>query len=346
MLADSAIADAVLPTSPAEPLRSCEAGSGGGYGKRGGGEACGKGEDESDKIGLVDAGGDNVGLRPSSTGTGEETRVRLNWTEDFCWGRSFARFVGEGYMPPSLAERLERLDLLEQLFVLRREMQLRIHYELGARTVRRPAKNCGMNRGMNQPVTYASNIWNRGYANCAGHCVIFAAALQKLGVPYCIVGVRSPKPGVSKHAIMEVGFPEDTDTWELNRRAAELWAEYYGSTTGVRRRPELKRPEPVKLFAGLKITHSAPGSEAARRKGVGHWLWVDPQSKIGSYAHLIFKGYLVQSGRGLAFALKPRIKTWREIASPSPGTEEDGGDDAGSSGGEDCNFKYVALEPP
>merc|ERR1712232_1227331 len=89
-----------------------------------------------------------------------------------------------------------------------------------------------MNRGMNKPVTYASNIWNRGYANCAGNCIVFASILQKLGVPYCIVAVRSLKECMPKHAIIEVGFPENTDIREVHQRAKEL----FGRTLRILRR--------------------------------------------------------------------------------------------------------------
>jgi len=63
----------------------------------------------------------------------------------------------------------------------------------------------------NKPVTYASNIWDRGYANCAGHCIVCASAMKALGVPYCVVTLRSRVKGKPKHAIMQVGFSEDTD---------------------------------------------------------------------------------------------------------------------------------------
>ena len=52
----------------------------------------------------------------------------------------------------------------------------------------------------NKPVTYASNIWDRGYANCAGHCIVCASAMKALGVPYCVVTLRSKVKGKPKHA--------------------------------------------------------------------------------------------------------------------------------------------------
>merc|ERR1712032_1320865 len=73
----------------------------------------------------------------------------------------------------------------------------------------------------------------------------------------------------------------------------------------------------VKLFRGLKFTYSGPGSKAAQHKGVGHWLWVDPQSKVGYYGHLVDQGYLLQERRGFSFALTPEIKTWREAVAES-----------------------------
>jgi len=66
----------------------------------------------------------------------------------------------------------------------------------------------------------------------------------------------------------------------------------------------------VKLFRGLKFTRSSTGSEAARRKGAGRWLWVDPQVSIGYYLHLIENGYMVQQGGRFAFAQPPEIKAW------------------------------------
>jgi len=241
------------------------------------------------------------------------------WVEDFSWGRSFGKFVNNGYIPPALAERLVGLDLIEQLFIIRQEMRSRIRYEAGRLTVKRPS----MRRGFNKPVTYASNIWNRGYANCAGNCIVFAAVLQQLGVPYCIVAVRSPQENMPKHAIVEVGFPESTDIREVNQRARELWAEHYGSNTMTRRDPETMSLRRVKIFTGLKFSHSGPGSEAAMRKGVGRWLWVDPQARIGHYTHLLDRGYLIQTPKGFAFAEPPEIKTWRALQPESDEEELD-----------------------
>lgn len=238
-------------------------------------------------------------------------RLRTDFSEEFSWGRSWRRYVGNGYIPPNLAGRLEGLELIEQLFVVRREMKLRIRYELGRATIRRPSGR----RGLNKPITYASNIWNRGYANCAGHCVVFAAVLQMLGVPYCIVSVTSPKTGVPKHAILEVGFPESTDIKAVNCRAHELWEQYYGRKMVVRKDKETREAKWVKLFRGLKFTHSRAGSEAAKVKGVGRWLWMDPLVHIGYYLHLVEHGYINQDGKGFSFALPPEIKTWREVSS-------------------------------
>ena len=79
----------------------------------------------------------------------------------------------------------------------------------------------------NKPVTYASNIWDRGYANCAGHCIVCASAMKALGVPYCVVTLRSKVKGKPKHAIMQVGFSEDTDIRPLG--GAILWIFYGGN---------------------------------------------------------------------------------------------------------------------
>jgi len=240
-------------------------------------------------------------------------KIRSEFSEDFSWGRSFARYVGKGYVPDSLALRLEGLELIEQLFVIRAEMKLRIRYELGRATIRRPKDKSGRNK----PVTYASNIWNRGYANCAGHCIVFAAVLQMLSVPYCIVAIRSPKSGVPKHAILEVGFPESTDTRAVNCRAHELWTEYHGRKSVVKRDKETNEARWVKLFRGLKFTHSREGSEAAKLKGAGRWLWMDPLVNVGYYLHLVDNGYMIQDGKGFSFALPPEIKTWREVGQSS-----------------------------
>eukprot|EP00928_Gymnodinium_smaydae_P061545 TRINITY_DN45595_c0_g1_i1.p1 TRINITY_DN45595_c0_g1~~TRINITY_DN45595_c0_g1_i1.p1 ORF type:complete len:358 (-),score=66.67 TRINITY_DN45595_c0_g1_i1:28-987(-) len=245
-------------------------------------------------------------------------KVRSEWTKDNSWGRSFARYIGRGYLPPLLSERLQGRELIEQLFILRQEMKLRIRYELGRLTVRRPS----MNRGMNKPVTYASNIWNRGYANCAGHSIVFVSALRQLGVPYCVVAVKSSRKDQPKHAIVEVGFPEATDTREVNRRAQELWADYYGSFTAIKKDPESGESFRMRLFTGLKFTYSPPGSRAAARKGVGRWLWLDPQAKVGHYTHLVDRGYLVQNSKGFSFALTPEIKAWHAFS------EEQGASDA------------------
>eukprot|EP00930_Biecheleria_cincta_P019341 TRINITY_DN14788_c0_g1_i1.p1 TRINITY_DN14788_c0_g1~~TRINITY_DN14788_c0_g1_i1.p1 ORF type:complete len:485 (+),score=36.86 TRINITY_DN14788_c0_g1_i1:40-1455(+) len=254
-------------------------------------------------------------------------RIKSRFSQNFSWGREFGRFVGKGYIPSMLAEQLYSLDLIEQLFVIRREMKARIRYESGRETVRRPAKK----RGLNKPVTYASNIWNRGYANCAGHCIVLASVLQAMNVPYCIVTVRSQVEGKPKHAIMEVGFPETTITKDVSQRATELWAEYYGKATTIKRDPETNESKRVKLFTGLKFVHSPPGSEAAKRKGVGHWLIMDPVTKVGSYRHLIENGYMTQNGKSFRFALQPEIKTWQEVMA-------DGQDDSSEHGdGDDCS---------
>lgn len=236
--------------------------------------------------------------------------IQSDFVEDFSWGRSFSQYIGKGYIPDDVAERLDGLDLLEQLFVIRKEMKAKIRYESGRFTMRRPSKK----RGLNKPVTYASNIWNRGYANCAGLCIVFVAVLQRLGVPYCIAATRSPKEGVPKHAVVQVGFPDSADTKALNRRAHELWADHYGRKAVVKKDPETQEPGWVKLFRGLKFTHSKPGSRAAQKKGAGHWLWVDPQVNIGYYLHLIQHGYMVQDGNRFSFAMTPEIKAWSSSA--------------------------------
>jgi hypothetical protein len=269
------------------------------------------------------------------------SRIRSDFTEEFSWGRSFARYVGAGHIPQELEDKLAGRELIEQLFIIRKEMKLRIRYESGRFTMRRHDSE---HRGNNKPITYASNIWNRGYANCAGHCVVFAAVLQKLGVPYCIVAIRSPTEGVPKHAILEIGFPESTDTRAVNRRADELWVEYYGRKAVVKRDPETNEPGWVKLFTGLKFTHSRPESKAARLKGAGRWLWLDPQMHVGYYRHLIEHGYIVQENKRFSFALPPEVKTWRDMALDRPeemempdaaGLTVDGEDDEGSDEPED-----------
>ncbi len=67
------------------------------------------------------------------------------------------------------------------------------------------SKSCKCQCLRNKPVTYASNIWDRGYANCAGHCIVFASAMKALGVPYCVVTLSSKVKGKPKHAIMQAG---------------------------------------------------------------------------------------------------------------------------------------------
>jgi hypothetical protein len=79
----------------------------------------------------------------------------------------------------------------------------------------------------NKPVTYASNIWDRGYANCAGHCIVCASAMKALGVPYCVVTLRSRVKGKPKHAIMQVGFSEDTDIRPLG---GAIFVFFWGET--------------------------------------------------------------------------------------------------------------------
>ena len=92
----------------------------------------------------------------------------------------------------------------------------------------------------NKPVTYASNIWDRGYANCAGHCIVCASAMKALGVPYCVVTLRSKVKGKPKHAIMQVGFSEDTDIRPLG--GAILWIFLWGKppTTKWVKRPSTR----------------------------------------------------------------------------------------------------------
>lgn len=273
-----------------------------------------KGEKEGDEHGPAEReeAGHETGQQEDPSGA--PGPIKSDFVEDFSWGRSFSGYVGRGYLPEEVAERLEGLDVLEQLFMIRREMKAKIRYESGRLTVRRPGKQ----RGLDKPVTYASNIWNRGYANCAGLCIVFAAALQHLRIPYCIASTKSPTEGVPKHAILQVGFPENADTKVLNRHAHRLWDEYYGRKSTVRRDKETNEPKWVKLFCGLKFTKSSPGSKAAQKKGAGHWLWVDPQVNIGYYLHLIEHGYMVQDDNRFSFAMAPEIKAW----SSATGLEE------------------------
>eukprot|EP00405_Crypthecodinium_cohnii_P031938 CAMPEP_0206516814 /NCGR_PEP_ID=MMETSP0324_2-20121206/63580_1 /ASSEMBLY_ACC=CAM_ASM_000836 /TAXON_ID=2866 /ORGANISM="Crypthecodinium cohnii, Strain Seligo" /LENGTH=523 /DNA_ID=CAMNT_0054009797 /DNA_START=214 /DNA_END=1785 /DNA_ORIENTATION=- len=245
-------------------------------------------------------------MEPDETDTNRGQGISTLFVEDFSWGRNFSDYIGAGYLPPALEERLAPMDLIQQLFELRKEMKAKIRYESGRLTIRRPGKG----KGMNKPVTYASNIWNRGYANCAGLCIVFVAALTRLGVPYCIVSARSCKEGLPKHAIVQVGFPELTDIKAVNGRAKLLWGEYYGRFAEVRRDPETQEPRWVRLFRGLKFTRSSKGSAAAQHKGPGRWLWLDPQVKIGYYLHLIEDGYIVQDRNRFSFAVTPEIKAW------------------------------------
>ncbi|CAJ1354796.1 unnamed protein product, partial [Effrenium voratum] len=166
----------------------------------------------------------------------------------------------------------------------------------------------------NKPVTYASNIWNRGYANCAGHCVVFASALRALQVPYCVVSLTSKLPKKPKHAIMQVGFPEHADIKKLSRRAYELWAQFYGRSV---KDPKEKGRE-ARLFTGLKFTRSREGSAAALHKGCGRWLVLDPGAKVGCYQHLIENGYMTQSNKSFWFAAQPQIKNWLPFAGVEP----------------------------
>jgi len=131
-----------------------------------------------------------------------------------------------------------------------------------------------------------------------------------LGIPYCIVSTRSCKDGLPQHAIVQVGFPEATDIKAVNKQATDLWGEYYGKKSEVRRDPETNEPRWVKLFRGLKFTRSKAGSAAAKHKGAARWLWVDPQVKVGYYLHLINDGYMVQDGSRFSFAMTPEIKAW------------------------------------
>lgn len=239
--------------------------------------------------------------------------VQTAFVEDFSWGRSFAKFIGKGYTPPDLKEKLAGLDLIEQLFVIRCQMKKCIRYESGLLTARRPSKN----RGMNKPVTYASNIWNRGYANCAGLCIVFVAVLRELGVPYCVVSAQSRMPKVPRHALVQVGFPEDADTKEVNGRAHDLWVQYYGKKVTIRKDKETQEPKWIKLFRGLKFTRSREGSAAAKHKGAGRWLWADPGVNVGYYLHLIENGYMIQDEKGFSFVVTPEIK-----ACFAPGQDE------------------------
>lgn len=246
------------------------------------------------------------GDSPRTSKASKTPKVVQQWNESFVWGRSYATFIGKGFLPSLLAEQLEGRQLIEQLFLLRDQIKKSIKYELGRVTAKRPPSNSGHN----EPVTYASNIWNRGYANCAGHCVVVAAALRKLDVPFCIVTLRSPQPGRVKHAIMEVGFPHDADIKAINSYAHQLWTKHYGKKKYQRKDKETNEKTTVHLFQGLKFTHSAANSP----KGLGHWLWWDPQCKVGKYDTLIRKGYIIQhQDKHFSFAMPPQVKTWSDI---------------------------------
>eukprot|EP00913_Durusdinium_trenchii_P012020 g11292.t1 len=135
--------------------------------------------------------------------------------------------------------------------------------------------------------------------------------MKALGIPYCVVTLRSKMKGKPKHAIMQVGFPEETDIRtpgsqehqssqssgkdaddncvRVSRRATELWAQFYGDTVQVN-----AYHRQVRLYSGLKFVRSRMGSEAAKRKGLGHWLILDPVAKVGCYHHLVKNGYMTQ----------------------------------------------------
>ncbi|CAK9083067.1 Thiamine thiazole synthase [Durusdinium trenchii] len=224
----------------------------------------------------------------------------------------------DGYLPEELGPKLQGLERIEQLFVLQRAMAHRIRYEKGKVTVKREPGKCGLNK----PVTFASNIWNRGYANCAGHCVVFASAMKALGIPYCVVTLRSKMKGKPKHAIMQVGFPEETDIRRVSRRATELWAQFYGDTVQVN-----AYHRQVRLYSGLKFVRSRMGSEAAKRKGLGHWLILDPVAKVGCYHHLVKNGYMTQSKKAFGFSSKPQIKSWQRAEDEAHESSSDSGSD-------------------
>jgi len=239
----------------------------------------------------------------ASTTVPAKPRIAAKWREDVSWGRNIGRYIGEGFLPPGLETKLEGLELIQQLFILQRQMAGQIRYEKGKVTVKRePGKG-----GLNKPVTYASNIWDRGYANCAGHCIVFASAMKALGVPYCVVTLSSKVKGKPKHAIMQVGFSEDTDIKKVSRRATELWAQFYGDTVQVN-----AYHRQVRLYNGLKFVRSRTGSEAAKRKGLGHWLILDPVAKVGCYHHLVKNGYMIQLKNNFGFTSKPQIKSWQK----------------------------------
>ncbi|CAK9083155.1 Thiamine thiazole synthase [Durusdinium trenchii] len=250
----------------------------------------------------------------------------------------------DGYLPEELGPKLQGLERIEQLFVLQRAMAHRIRYEKGKVTVKREPGKCGLNK----PVTFASNIWNRGYANCAGHCVVFASAMKALGIPYCVVTLRSKMKGKPKHAIMQAGtFHKETFPYieprafgaltrllslafaialkfcrRVSRRATELWAQFYGDTVQVN-----AYHRQVRLYSGLKFVRSRMGSEAAKRKGLGHWLILDPVAKVGCYHHLVKNGYMTQSKKAFGFSSKPQIKSWQRAEDEAHESSSDSGSD-------------------
>lgn len=244
-------------------------------------------------------------------------RIAAKWREDASWGRNIGRYIGDGFLPAALQTKLQGLELIEQLFVLQRQMAGQIRYEKGKVTIQREAGK----RGLNKPVTYASNIWDRGYANCAGHCIVCASAMKALGVPYCVVTLRSRVKGKPKHAIMQVGFSEDTDIRKISRRATELWAQFYGDTVQVN-----AYHRQVRLYNGLKFVRSRSGSEAAKRKGLGHWLILDPVAKVGCYHHLVKNGYMTQTKKNFGFAAKPQIKSWQRADNALSDSDSDDSD--------------------
>lgn len=61
---------------------------------------------------------------------------------------------GEGFLPPGLETKLEGLELIQQLFILQRQMAGQIRYEKGKVTVKREPGKGGLNLGQeSEPIS-------------------------------------------------------------------------------------------------------------------------------------------------------------------------------------------------
>lgn len=76
-------------------------------------------------------------------------RIAAKWKEDVSWGRDLGRYIGDGFLPDFVEEKLRGKELIEQLFVLKRCMSEKIRYEKGKVTVLRD-KARGMTLGLSR----------------------------------------------------------------------------------------------------------------------------------------------------------------------------------------------------